>query len=86
MPEKNVVSWTALIAGYAQNGHAEEALKLFCQMRQTNIKLNQLTFSSVISACGDHAAMEQGQQIHAHVMLNMGMVGKRFNYLNRCNK
>jgi hypothetical protein len=29
MPERGVVSWKAIIAGYAWNGHCEEALKLF---------------------------------------------------------
>lgn len=29
MPKRNVVSWTAMISGYAQNGHCEEAFKLF---------------------------------------------------------
>ena len=29
MPERNLVSWTAMITGYAQDGHVDEALKLF---------------------------------------------------------
>lgn len=29
MPERNVVSWNAMIAGYAQNGNFDEALRFF---------------------------------------------------------
>ncbi|GJN38823.1 hypothetical protein PR202_gb27899 [Eleusine coracana subsp. coracana] len=32
MPERNVVSWTAMISGYSQNGRPEQALELFITM------------------------------------------------------
>jgi pentatricopeptide repeat protein len=32
MPEPDVISVNSTIAGYAQNGHVNEALKLFEQM------------------------------------------------------
>ena len=32
MPERNVVSWTAMISGYSQRGYASEALHLFVEM------------------------------------------------------
>ncbi len=32
MPERNVVSWTAMISAYSQTGYASEALNLFVQM------------------------------------------------------
>ena len=32
MPERNVVSWTAMISGYSQKGFSSEALYLFVQM------------------------------------------------------
>ena len=31
--KKDVVSWTVMIRGYAQHGHAKEAYTLFCQMQ-----------------------------------------------------
>eukprot|EP01018_Ginkgo_biloba_P031753 Gb_05982 [translate_table: standard] len=37
MPDRNIVSWTAMIAGYAQNGHLDEAWKLFGQMPERNV-------------------------------------------------
>ena len=32
MPEKNLVSWSAMVTGYAQNGCNEEAVKAFREM------------------------------------------------------
>jgi len=68
MPEKDVVSWTGIITGFAQNGYNEEALKLFFQMKQQGIKPNRSTFASLLSACSSIAAMEQGKQIHDHIV------------------
>lgn len=58
MPERNVVSWTSMITGYVQQGFAEEALRLFCQMRMTGISSNQFTFAIVIRACTSLTALE----------------------------
>eukprot|EP01018_Ginkgo_biloba_P013352 Gb_31457 [translate_table: standard] len=68
MSERDVVSWTAMISGYDQHGYEEEALELFFQMNQASVKPNQFTFSSVLSASASLAALEQGQQVHAHVI------------------
>eukprot|EP01018_Ginkgo_biloba_P028587 Gb_09704 [translate_table: standard] len=67
MTERGLVAWTAIIAGYSQNEHGEEALKLFCQMHQAGIKPNQFTFASALSACASLAALERGEAVHAHI-------------------
>lgn len=51
MPTKNVVSWTAAIAGLAQNGSSQEALLLFSKMHQSGTRPNEFTFVSVLNAC-----------------------------------
>eukprot|EP01018_Ginkgo_biloba_P001571 Gb_40472 [translate_table: standard] len=68
MDQRNVVSWTTMIAGYAQNGHGEEALKLFRQMRLAGVKPNLKTFASVLPACANLAALEHGMEIHEHLL------------------
>eukprot|EP01018_Ginkgo_biloba_P027099 Gb_06370 [translate_table: standard] len=70
IPTRNLVSWTAIIAGYAQNKHGEEALKLFCQMQQVDIKPNRLTMAGVLSACASSEVLEEGKQAHAYVIKN----------------
>ena len=37
MPDRNVVSWTAMISAYAQRGYASEARNLFVQMLRSGI-------------------------------------------------
>eukprot|EP00253_Pinus_taeda_P001147 PITA_01147 len=70
MPVKNVISWTVLIAGCAQNGCLEEAVTLFQQMQAAGLKPNSNTFASVLSACANLTALEEGMVIHAKIIKN----------------
>eukprot|EP01018_Ginkgo_biloba_P019587 Gb_24126 [translate_table: standard] len=67
MPKRDVVSWNAMIVGYAQNGHASEALSLFHQMRLEGVKPDSVTMVSVLPACASLAALQQGKGIHGYV-------------------
>lgn len=67
MPERNVVSWTSVIAGYAQNGQGGNALELYSQMLQSGVMPDQFTFGSIIKACSMLGDIGLGRQLHAHV-------------------
>eukprot|EP01018_Ginkgo_biloba_P025325 Gb_09956 [translate_table: standard] len=60
MPERDMITWTAMIGGYSQNGHGKDALKLFSQMLVFGMKPNQYTFGSVLSACSKLEILEEG--------------------------
>eukprot|EP01018_Ginkgo_biloba_P030407 Gb_26154 [translate_table: standard] len=70
MPDRDVVSWNTMIAGYAQNGDANEALKLFAQMQVEDMKPDSVTIASVLPACAHLAALQPGKDIHAFVIRN----------------
>eukprot|EP01018_Ginkgo_biloba_P018714 Gb_21688 [translate_table: standard] len=70
MSKRNVVSWSAMIAGYAQNGHANDALALFNNMQLQDIKPNLVTLVSILPACADLAALQQGKLIHGYMLRN----------------
>ncbi|KAK9270719.1 hypothetical protein L1049_026302 [Liquidambar formosana] len=53
MPERNLVSWKAMIVGYARNGLYQEALQLMYRMQAEGIKVDDYTLTTVLSACGD---------------------------------
>ncbi|PIN13213.1 hypothetical protein CDL12_14178 [Handroanthus impetiginosus] len=68
MWERNVVSWTALIAAYSQNGPDIEAIKLYIQMQQAGFMPDHFTFGSVIKACSSLTEADLGRQLHAQVI------------------
>lgn len=68
MTRRDVISWSTIIAGYSQEGHGEEAFELFSWMRREGQKPNEFTLASLLSVCGNMATLEQGKQVHAHVL------------------
>eukprot|EP01018_Ginkgo_biloba_P019043 Gb_02373 [translate_table: standard] len=70
MPQRNVVSWNAMIGGFFQNGHPNEALTLFNQMILTNIKPDSTTMVSILQVCADLGALQQGKCIHDYIIKN----------------
>ncbi|CAL9186914.1 unnamed protein product [Musa hybrid cultivar] len=64
MPERNVVSWTALISGYEQNEEEEAALELFTQMMAEGVIPTPFTLVSILSACASLGLIERGKQVH----------------------
>ncbi|XWS42447.1 hypothetical protein CRYUN_Cryun16bG0014900 [Craigia yunnanensis] len=70
LPEEDVVSWTAMIAGYTQHDMFDEALKLFGDMLNRGIQSDNIGLSSAISACSGIPVLSQGRQIHAQSFLS----------------
>ncbi|KDP37251.1 hypothetical protein JCGZ_06307 [Jatropha curcas] len=60
LKEKRVVSWNAMITGYAMHGRTNEALELFDKMREV-AKPDHITFVGVLSACSHDCLLEKGR-------------------------
>eukprot|EP00253_Pinus_taeda_P001294 PITA_01294 len=67
MSKRNVVSWSAMIAGYAQHGQAKQALALFNEMQLTDVKPNSITMVCVLSSYAQLGALQQGKWIHDYI-------------------
>ncbi|XP_059640336.1 putative pentatricopeptide repeat-containing protein At3g15130 [Cornus florida] len=65
---KSVISWTALILGYAQEGMVSEAMDLFRQLRESSIQVDGFVLSSMIGVLADLALAEQGKQMHSYAI------------------
>ncbi|KAL3534322.1 hypothetical protein ACH5RR_002783 [Cinchona calisaya] len=63
MLERNVVSWTALISGYSQNGKLDEALRVFSEMHKEGVRSNQYTYGSALRVCTRLKCLYRGKQI-----------------------
>ena len=60
MNEKDVISWSTMIAGLAQNGFSQEALELFKSMKVSGPKPNYITILGVLFACSHAGLVEDG--------------------------
>lgn len=62
MPSKDIVTWNAMISGYAQHGAGKDALFLFDKMRDKGIKPDWITFVGILSACNHAGLVDNGIQ------------------------
>ncbi|CAI0468773.1 unnamed protein product [Linum tenue] len=56
IPERSIVSWSAMIGGMAQHGHGRLALQMFNEMLKEGVAPNHITLVSVLCAC-NHAGL-----------------------------
>eukprot|EP01018_Ginkgo_biloba_P015184 Gb_08053 [translate_table: standard] len=68
MPQRDVCSWTAMIAGYNQNSECDKAFYVFHQMQLAGVRPNSVTIASVVTACANSASLQLGKEIHNYVI------------------
>ncbi|XP_055827839.1 pentatricopeptide repeat-containing protein At5g16860 [Solanum dulcamara] len=68
--DRNVVTWTVMIGGYAQHGDANDALEFFSAMLKDEYSVipNAYTISCALVACARLSSLRIGRQIHAYVL------------------
>ncbi|KAK1626968.1 hypothetical protein QYE76_001283 [Lolium multiflorum] len=59
MPERNSISWNAVISAYAHYGQAKNAIKMFEGMLRYGFNPDSVTFLSVLSACSHNGLAEE---------------------------
>ncbi|KAM6557728.1 hypothetical protein CsatB_004747 [Cannabis sativa] len=63
------VSWNTLLTSYACHGQSEQALTIFWEM-QWETQPSKFTFATLLAACANILAFEQGRQSHAFIIRN----------------
>jgi pentatricopeptide repeat protein len=71
--DPDAVAWTAIIAGYAYQGNAPEALKLFRRMQDCGVRPNAVTFIAVLTACSHSGLVIEGRQYLESMSSNYGV-------------
>jgi pentatricopeptide repeat protein len=66
-PIQNVVSWNALISGYAEYDYGDEALQCFEHVASQGMNPNNATYIFGLKACASVGATSKGQAIHADI-------------------
>ncbi|XP_042008135.1 pentatricopeptide repeat-containing protein At3g24000, mitochondrial-like [Salvia splendens] len=76
MPEKGLVTWNALIGGYAENKQVDEVIKAYKLMRGSGEDPNYITLIrwsyhliNVLGSCCDPSnLLKHGMPMHAHIL------------------
>ncbi|KAL3521020.1 hypothetical protein ACH5RR_019169 [Cinchona calisaya] len=79
MPDRDVVSWNAMISGLSQNGRGVEALELFEEMRMEGAKPDYVTFVNVLTACSHMGLVEEGWR-YFHMMYDESGMSPRVDH------
>ncbi|KAL6001517.1 hypothetical protein ACLOJK_007255 [Asimina triloba] len=80
MENRDVVSWTVMIAGYGQHGMGREALHIFEEMRSKGFRPDGVTFLGSLASCSHCCLVDEGLRIF-HLMINVyGIKPKKEHY------
>ncbi|XP_024526522.1 pentatricopeptide repeat-containing protein At2g34400-like [Selaginella moellendorffii] len=60
---RDIISWNAMLLGYAENGHGRRAVELFLAMVCEGFKPNDRTFVAAFKACSSMAVEEQSSEV-----------------------
>ncbi|KAK8521098.1 hypothetical protein V6N13_077219 [Hibiscus sabdariffa] len=63
----NLVSWSAVIGGFSQNGYDEEAIEMLFRMVREGIEPNAQTLASVLPACARLQKLNLGKEFHGYI-------------------
>ncbi|KAE8701226.1 hypothetical protein F3Y22_tig00110548pilonHSYRG00571 [Hibiscus syriacus] len=65
MLKQDLKCWNAMLGAYSLHGMAKDALKLFDEILKQELKPDQVTFLSLLSACNHSGLVERGKFIWA---------------------
>ncbi|KAL7205559.1 hypothetical protein ACSBR2_018488 [Camellia fascicularis] len=65
---RDVVTWNVMVMGCVQNDNFEEACSYFWVMRREGVSPDDVSFSTVLHAAANLAALDQGTLIHDQII------------------
>ncbi|XP_015961474.2 pentatricopeptide repeat-containing protein At3g16610-like [Arachis duranensis] len=69
MTSKDTVSYSGIMSGCVQNGHAEKALLIFRQMQLSGFEPDLATMMALLPACSHLAALQHGACCHGYSVI-----------------
>ncbi|KAI9153296.1 hypothetical protein LWI28_009020 [Acer negundo] len=70
IPEKGLITWNAMIFGYAQNGLASQVLELYREMKTCGVFPDAVTFVGVLSSVAHLGARSVGCAVEQQIAAN----------------
>ncbi|KAI5072916.1 hypothetical protein GOP47_0013022 [Adiantum capillus-veneris] len=67
LPGRDVIAWNIMVAGYAEHGYCEEALKCLDAMQSHGVFPDNVTFVYGLKACNSEISIRRARHIHAEI-------------------
>lgn len=88
---RNVVSWTSMIAGYAQSHSFKDAIELFREMQLDGVEADAAMVACVIAACGNSGALDHGRWVHTYcqrsgIYMNLSVENALIDMYSKCGE
>ncbi|XP_024542480.1 pentatricopeptide repeat-containing protein At2g22070 [Selaginella moellendorffii] len=80
MASKDMVSWTSIIAAYAQQGSASAAFELFHAMQQAGEAIDTVIFVKVMSGCNHAGLLKDARNWFVSMLQDYGLSPVNENY------
>lgn len=80
IPQRNCLTWTAIICGLALHGNARDALSYFSKMIRTGLMPDEITFLGVLSACCHGGLVEEGRKYFSQMSSKFNISPKLKHY------
>ncbi|XP_074333549.1 pentatricopeptide repeat-containing protein At2g13600-like [Apium graveolens] len=71
---KDIITWNAIITGFAQNGHGHESVSVFKRMLKAKVMPNHVTFLGVLSACSHGGLLGEALTIFCSMERDFGVI------------
>uniref|UniRef100_A0A0D9WTX0 DYW domain-containing protein n=1 Tax=Leersia perrieri TaxID=77586 RepID=A0A0D9WTX0_9ORYZ len=65
MEVRDIVTFNSMMTGYIHRGQLRESLLLFMDMRRHDLRVDNFTMVSLLTACASLGALPQGRALHA---------------------
>ncbi|KAI5085014.1 hypothetical protein GOP47_0001183 [Adiantum capillus-veneris] len=73
LPVRDLASWNAMIAAYAQHGQVKQALQLFDEMKQKRVRPDMITYVSILSMCSRAGLIHEACELFTSMERDYGI-------------
>ncbi|CAA0837471.1 Putative pentatricopeptide repeat-containing protein [Striga hermonthica] len=80
MPERNGISWNAMISAYAKDGDAEATFRSFEEMANPGFRPDHISFLSVLTACSHNERVDEALRYFDTMTQTHGLVPRKEHY------
>lgn len=71
--DKNLISWNAIMAGYAQNGQGRKVIEIFENMLKMDCAPDHISYVSVLSGCSHSGLIIEGKRYFSSMTEDFGI-------------